>query len=797
MGKAQIIKILTIFGIVLMGTVAISWVAFPGWRTSVGNLWSLVILAAGALLTFAKQTIDLLKGLKDITPAKPTSPLKPVSADQLLKNYLPGGGQVAWIERNLLKPSVLSKHRRIAIVGSPMVGKTRQALELIRRAEGDLIPQGRIFELDHEALKTMGASELQTALRQALQSQTPLLLFIDHLSFHYSGDALKRLSDGIGALVKDCPQLYLVITARQEMLEEEHQKFLADHEFKRFTLPKLEKDQAENLVYAGAGLYQLQLERQAVQTILERSRGIPEIIIYSLRRLQELHTVHIDAAQVIACTDESIEEFFIHLYQDICRAEKAAGYLLQSLAVFHAARVTPYTTLVFAYAAGLWPSRLDRWLPGRTAKALHHAMNDLKRYDFSIVEHQIVINDDLIERALTPEIDGHPLTDFLENHRRLFHNRFLRPFYPAAAQHADALFDLALEARSRQDHAQAVLFYTIAIRVRPHPWYFSNRGNRYAALGEHSKALEDYSQALELNPKYATAFYNRGIEYAALGEQQKALEDYTQAIELDPKLSQAYSNRGLLYAERDEHRKALKDYTQAIKLAPKDSKAYSNRGNSYAALGERLKAQRDHYKAIELDPRHANRDTRYGARSEHRRAKENFSEAIELDPENASSYISNGEYYAAMGEHSKAVEDFTRAIELDPKYATAYSDRGVEYAALGEQKKALEDYTRAIELNPKYATAYSNRGVSYIALGKHSKALEDYTTAIQLDPKDATAYYNMACAYAILGEVTQVCHWLQTAIQMDNECLDMARTDKDFDGIRSTPEFQSVVQRNN
>ncbi|MBK8539507.1 MAG: tetratricopeptide repeat protein [Ardenticatenia bacterium] len=46
--------------------------------------------------------------------------------------------------------------------------------------------------------------------------------------------------------------------------------------------------------------------------------------------------------------------------------------------------------------------------------------------------------------------------------------------------------------------------------------------------------MEDYSRAIELDPKYACAYCNRGDAYAKLGEYQRALKDYSRAIELDP-----------------------------------------------------------------------------------------------------------------------------------------------------------------------------------------------------------------------------------------------------------------------
>jgi regulator of sirC expression with transglutaminase-like and TPR domain len=50
--------------------------------------------------------------------------------------------------------------------------------------------------------------------------------------------------------------------------------------------------------------------------------------------------------------------------------------------------------------------------------------------------------------------------------------------------------------------------------------------------------------------KDADAFIDRGVAYAKLKQFEKAIQDYNQAIELDPEYTYAFNNRGLAYAER-------------------------------------------------------------------------------------------------------------------------------------------------------------------------------------------------------------------------------------------------------
>ena len=61
-------------------------------------------------------------------------------------------------------------------------------------------------------------------------------------------------------------------------------------------------------------------------------------------------------------------------------------------------------------------------------------------------------------------------------------------------------------------------------------------GLRFQQQREYEKAKNYYTKALELNPRYAKAYYNRGIAKEALGDQAGASEDFARAREIDPNL---------------------------------------------------------------------------------------------------------------------------------------------------------------------------------------------------------------------------------------------------------------------
>ena len=66
------------------------------------------------------------------------------------------------------------------------------------------------------------------------------------------------------------------------------------------------------------------------------------------------------------------------------------------------------------------------------------------------------------------------------------------------------------------------------------PEAFYNRGNAYADKGEHDRAIQDYDQAIRLNPTFALAFNNRGVMQFDKGQFLAAASDFAKAVQHKP-----------------------------------------------------------------------------------------------------------------------------------------------------------------------------------------------------------------------------------------------------------------------
>jgi len=79
---------------------------------------------------------------------------------------------------------------------------------------------------------------------------------------------------------------------------------------------------------------------------------------------------------------------------------------------------------------------------------------------------------------------------------------------------------------------------------------FVTRATAYQREGQLERAIQDYDEAIRLDPSSATAYYNRGVAYGIKGEWDRAIEDYNQALRHHPNDAAAFRSRGLAYQEK-------------------------------------------------------------------------------------------------------------------------------------------------------------------------------------------------------------------------------------------------------
>jgi tetratricopeptide (TPR) repeat protein len=229
-------------------------------------------------------------------------------------------------------------------------------------------------------------------------------------------------------------------------------------------------------------------------------------------------------------------------------------------------------------------------------------------------------------------------------------------------------------------------------------------------------------QEITFVEELADAFDRRGAAYRRKGEYDSAIQDYGQAIRLDPNSAAALNNRGRAYNDERKYDRAIQDLDQAVRLDPNNAAPLVNRGNAY------------------------------NGKLKYDRAIEDLDQAIRLDPDAARAFNGRGAAYNGKREYAHAIQDFDQAIRLDPNYLPPFNNRGTAYNGKREYDRAIQDLDQAIRLNPNYALAFFSRGTAYNGKREYDRAIQDLDQAIRLDPNYPPAFNYRGDAYTLKGE---------------------------------------------
>jgi tetratricopeptide (TPR) repeat protein len=99
-------------------------------------------------------------------------------------------------------------------------------------------------------------------------------------------------------------------------------------------------------------------------------------------------------------------------------------------------------------------------------------------------------------------------------------------------------------------------------------------GNEAAALENYEQAIVHFTLAIKAdgmnNKQLAVAYNNRGSAYDDWGKTEPALQDFAQAIKLDPMFDAPYFNRSFIYERQGNYAQAIADMEKAVSLTPDD-----------------------------------------------------------------------------------------------------------------------------------------------------------------------------------------------------------------------------------
>jgi tetratricopeptide (TPR) repeat protein len=269
--------------------------------------------------------------------------------------------------------------------------------------------------------------------------------------------------------------------------------------------------------------------------------------------------------------------------------------------------------------------------------------------------------------------------------------------------------------------------------------------------GGSERALKNYSCALQNGP-IAEDHYSKGMIYLRrsrfraenASDLRLSIEEFDQALLLEPNFLEAYRERSEIHQIRGEQVEALRDLDAAVTADIDGITALGWRTNYFSAQGDYTRAVADVDKAVAIAGNSATLFSRKGVvyleAGDMKSAIANFDAAIDGLRGNWQDRFNRGTAYVAIGQNLRAVQDFSDALKLKAGYADALRLRARTYFILQQYQRAVGDYESLGNMRPNDAEA---KLMSYIARakletgppnGERRASLDVLTDAGQIQP---------------------------------------------------------------
>ncbi len=299
---------------------------------------------------------------------------------------------------------------------------------------------------------------------------------------------------------------------------------------------------------------------------------------------------------------------------------------------------------------------------------------------------------------------------------------------------------------------------------------FFKTGDEFYKAGNFKDAINQFTNAISVNPEYKEAYFMRGKAYIILKNFDKAVDDLNRAIIFEPQNEEIFYNLGVTYNNLNKYKEALDDLNHATFLNKKYIPAYQEKIISLMALDQNYSALKVSDTALALEGSARNYYL-YGLVTQNlnsaQKAEWAFTKAIKEDKKYIDAYVALAILQANyLNKPEEAMVHCNEALKMEPNSISALIARSKVYIKILDYRNAIDDLSKAIVINPDNEDLFLLRGIYYQEFKQHQNAIDDFNKVIDLDPKNAEALYKRANSYEEISDFKGAIKDYQTLVQL-------------------------------
>ncbi|HTY82870.1 MAG TPA: tetratricopeptide repeat protein, partial [Silvibacterium sp.] len=255
-------------------------------------------------------------------------------------------------------------------------------------------------------------------------------------------------------------------------------------------------------------------------------------------------------------------------------------------------------------------------------------------------------------------------------------------------------------------------------------------------------AIEEYKEAVDLDPRFALAHARLGQAYAHLyglrrdpGALRLARQNAERALALDPELVDGHLSVAVVLEQAGDEKGALDQFAKALALDPSDTTALLWQADVYGRLDQWPDAEKCYQRVLAERPNYWLVYNQLGfalhQQGKYRAAIEQFQAASLAAPKSSRPLSNLGGEYLQIGEFAEAANSLKKSFALEPHDDLAAANISLALRYQGKSDEALPFAQKAVELNPTEDTNWLELGDCYSSLHRPREARNAYLNAAQ------------------------------------------------------------------
>ncbi|MGB8132524.1 MAG: tetratricopeptide repeat protein [Candidatus Angelobacter sp.] len=258
-------------------------------------------------------------------------------------------------------------------------------------------------------------------------------------------------------------------------------------------------------------------------------------------------------------------------------------------------------------------------------------------------------------------------------------------------------------------------------------------------LGRYDEVLALVSRYESTMPKEANFPLLAGHVHKQNQLLQQAIDDFSRALDKDPKMFEALVNRGYVRNDMQDAQAAIRDFEPALKMNPNSGIARLGLAFSYLQLHRSREALEETNKAEkllgELGATHMARATAYRQMRVLDKAVSEYRIALKYSPDDLKLHLALADALYHAHHYAQSINELDASLKLSPDDPLIYANMASAYAQLGRRPETFKYIQLAEQEAVDQSAILLATGDALLTLGDRSAALERFTRA--LDAPDA------------------------------------------------------------